>query len=168
MASVTEDGGTCSPVALKQPACAGGSRAVTPGRPRSILSRQRLAAPECDSVIGGATADVKGGERDSVAEEGGEAGLSHVDLGVDEELNATAGDTEATAEDAAPSQPQPPQPQQVHFPRGSGRSRDYRITVPRKDVCGLIGEHPKLPLEVVLRISIQGVIQEEEQRVRRG
>ena len=162
---MTEEGGACSPVPLKQPACAGGGRAVTPGRPRSILSRQRLAAPECNNMIGGATADVKG-EEDGSVEEGREAGLSHVDLGVDEELNATAGDTEATAEDAAPSQPQPPQPQQVHYPRGSGRSRDYRITVPRKDVCSLIGEHPKLPLEVVLRISIQGVIQEEEQRVR--
>ena len=45
---------------------------------------------------------------------------------------------------------------------------DRRITVPRKDLRGLIGNDPKLPLEVVLRISIHGVVQAGEQRVRWG
>ena len=169
-ASLNGAGCVCYPGTLKRNPCSVGSRAVMPGRPRCVLSRQLLAAPECDDVGGGATADVKG-EENSIVEEGGEAGRGHgVELA--EELNKTAAGAGETAEDATPGQPQPPQrppplQQQVHYPLGSGRARDYRITVPRKDICSLIGEHPKLPLKVVLRISIQGVIQEEEQRVRR-
>ena len=62
------------------------------------------------------------------------------------------------------------QQQQLHpdYSHGSGLARDNRISVPRKDLYDLIGKHPNLPLEVLLRINIQGVAQEGEQRVRLG
>ena len=47
-------------------------------------------------------------------------------------------------------------------------SKDCRISVPRKDLRPLIGENPKLPLQMMLRISVQGIVQEGEQRVRWG
>ncbi len=36
------------------------------------------------------------------------------------------------------------------------RSRDYRITIPRKDVAALFGDHPKLPMLVNLNLCIEG------------
>ena len=45
---------------------------------------------------------------------------------------------------------------------------DRHIAVPRRDLRSLIGSDPKLPLEVLLRISIHGVLQAGEQRVRWG
>ena len=63
-----------------------------------------------------------------------------------------------------PHQQQQLQPD--YYPHGSGLPRGCRVSVLRKDLYDLIGKDPKLPLEVVLRISIQGVVQEGEQRVR--
>ena len=63
--------------------------------------------------------------------------------------------------------PAPPL-QPDYYPHGSGLPRGCRVSVLRKDLYDLIGKDPKLPLEVVLRISIQGVVQAGEQRVRWG
>ena len=48
-------------------------------------------------------------------------------------------------------------PSLSHRIGGMGRSRDFRITVPRRDIWELFGDMPlKLPMEVMLKISIMG------------
>ena len=51
----------------------------------------------------------------------------------------------------------------------AGRSRDYRITVPRRDIGELFGDIPlKLPMEAMLRVSVMGEVVLGDQLVREG